>query len=239
MLADVEDPDGTGRQGGRAGLAHLRQDRHRPGARTRRAQLVDHITWFISFAPLREAALRRRGHGRGRRLGRRAPARRSPGRFTPPFRSGTAAQPANRNRWPRQTESMFDADLNERQSRIDRLQLVALLGLMLLGAAFVYSATMVSESAGSAPWYNQSWFRQIVWYVLGIGAAAASVLRGLSHPGALVHGRLLGRGAAAGRWCCSSARCGSGRGGGSTWASSACSPRSLPSSRSSWPRPIS
>jgi rod shape determining protein RodA len=44
---------------------------------------------------------------------------------------------------------------------------------MLLGTAFVYSATMVSESARSAPWYSQSWFRQIVWYVLGAGAAAA------------------------------------------------------------------
>ena len=53
---------------------------------------------------------------------------------------------------------MFDADLNERQSRIDRVQLVALVGLMLLGATFVYSATMVSESARLAPWYNQRWF---------------------------------------------------------------------------------
>jgi rod shape determining protein RodA len=68
---------------------------------------------------------------------------------------------------------MFDADLNERQSRIDRVQLVALLGLIVFGAAFVYSATMVSESARLAPWYNQSWFRQIVWYLLGTGAAAA------------------------------------------------------------------
>jgi rod shape determining protein RodA len=68
---------------------------------------------------------------------------------------------------------MFDANLNERKARIDRLQLVALFGLMVLGAAFVYSATMVSESARLAPWYNQAWFRQIVWYVLGVGAAAA------------------------------------------------------------------
>jgi rod shape determining protein RodA len=68
---------------------------------------------------------------------------------------------------------MFDADLNDRQPRIDRVQLVALIGLMLIGASFVYSATMVSESARLAPWYNQSWFRQIVWYVIGTGAAAA------------------------------------------------------------------
>jgi rod shape determining protein RodA len=67
---------------------------------------------------------------------------------------------------------MFDADLQNRQSRIDRLQLAALCGLMLLGALFVYSATMVSGSAGLAAWYNQVWFRQIIWYGIGTGAAA-------------------------------------------------------------------
>ncbi len=66
---------------------------------------------------------------------------------------------------------MFDADLNDHQSRIDRLQIAALAGLMLVGVAFVYSATMVSESARTAPWYSQSWFRQVVWYALGIGVA--------------------------------------------------------------------
>jgi rod shape determining protein RodA len=66
---------------------------------------------------------------------------------------------------------MFEATLNERQGRIDRLQIAALCGLMLLGALFVYSATMVGGSASLAPWYNQVWFRQIVWYGLGIGAA--------------------------------------------------------------------
>ena len=68
---------------------------------------------------------------------------------------------------------MFETDLNDREARIDRVQLVALFGLMVLGAAFVYSATMVSESARLAPWYNQSWFRQIVWYVFGTGVAVA------------------------------------------------------------------
>src|SRR5712671_2102231 len=68
---------------------------------------------------------------------------------------------------------MFEAVLNERQSRIDRLQVAALCGLMLLGAAFIYSATMVTESASAAPWYNQIWVRQIIWYLAGLGAAAA------------------------------------------------------------------
>jgi rod shape determining protein RodA len=66
---------------------------------------------------------------------------------------------------------MFDTHLNEPQGRVDKLQLLAICGLMLLGAAFVFSATMVNAPAAAAPWYHQSWFRQIIWYVLGIGAA--------------------------------------------------------------------
>jgi rod shape determining protein RodA len=54
----------------------------------------------------------------------------------------------------------------------DKLQLGALVGLMCLGATFVYSATMVSETAALAPWYAQTWVRQLLWYVLG-GAVAA------------------------------------------------------------------
>ena len=70
---------------------------------------------------------------------------------------------------------MFDAHLNEAKgkARVDKLQLVALCGLMLLGAAFVFSATMVNESAAAAAWYRQSWFRQLIWYILGSGAAVA------------------------------------------------------------------
>jgi rod shape determining protein RodA len=71
---------------------------------------------------------------------------------------------------------MFDANINERKPRLDRLQLIALLGLMLLGIAFVYSATMVNESAASARLYNQLWFRQIVWYALGVGACVVLCL---------------------------------------------------------------
>jgi rod shape determining protein RodA len=66
---------------------------------------------------------------------------------------------------------MFDVITNEQQPRIDRLQVAALCGLMLLGAAFVYSAMMASGSFSTAPLYDQMWFRQIIWYVLGVGAA--------------------------------------------------------------------
>jgi rod shape determining protein RodA len=68
---------------------------------------------------------------------------------------------------------MFESGLTGHQRRIDRLQLAALFGLMLLGTAFVYSATMVNESAAGAPLYRQDWFRQVVWYALGVGAAVA------------------------------------------------------------------
>jgi rod shape determining protein RodA len=68
---------------------------------------------------------------------------------------------------------MFEPTLNETQSRLDRLQLAGILGLILLGVAFVYSATMVNESARSLPWYDQAWVRQIIWCCLGVGAATA------------------------------------------------------------------
>lgn len=71
---------------------------------------------------------------------------------------------------------MFDPKLNEHPNRLDRLQIAALVGLMLMGAAFVYSAKLVDESAMAAAWYKQSWFRQIVWYVLGSGAAVGLCL---------------------------------------------------------------
>src|ERR1035438_3998310 len=66
--------------------------------------------------------------------------------------------------------------LNEKYSKLDRLQLFALAGLMLLGTAFVFSATMVSPFEMEKMWFAQIWFRQVVWYALGIGAAAAVCL---------------------------------------------------------------
>jgi hypothetical protein len=39
---------------------------------------------------------------------------------------------------------MFEAPLQHHESRIDRLQIAALCGLMLVGTLFVYSATMVN-----------------------------------------------------------------------------------------------
>jgi rod shape determining protein RodA len=76
--------------------------------------------------------------------------------------------------------------LNPLQSRIDRVQLAALAGLMFLGVAFVYSATMVNEPLGVVAQYRDSsfiqfahwligefFFKQIIWYVAGAVAAVA------------------------------------------------------------------
>jgi rod shape determining protein RodA len=51
--------------------------------------------------------------------------------------------------------------------RIDKLQLAGLLGLMLTGVTFIYSATLAHQ-ANDVPWYNEPYFRQIVWYALGM-----------------------------------------------------------------------
>ena len=49
--------------------------------------------------------------------------------------------------------------------------LIALAGLMVLGVLFIYSATMANEYTNLLPWYKQSYFKQIIWYELGIAAA--------------------------------------------------------------------
>ena len=71
---------------------------------------------------------------------------------------------------------MVNPSINEREPKPDRLQLAALAALMFIGTMFVYSATMVNASSAVLPWYDQSWVRQIIWYVLGLGAAAAICL---------------------------------------------------------------
>ncbi len=63
--------------------------------------------------------------------------------------------------------------LNDTSPRVDRLQLVAVFCLMLVGVAFVFSATTAGDSTSTLPLIRQSWFRQIIWYGAGIGAAAA------------------------------------------------------------------
>jgi rod shape determining protein RodA len=71
---------------------------------------------------------------------------------------------------------MFDVINNAQEARVDKLQLAALGGLMAVGVAFIYSATMIGETANALPLFNQLWLRQIIWYGLGIGVAATMCL---------------------------------------------------------------
>ncbi len=68
---------------------------------------------------------------------------------------------------------MNPESLKPPRNPFDRLQLAALAGLMFLGAAFVFSATMANESLATLPWFKQMWVHQLVWYALGVGAGAA------------------------------------------------------------------
>jgi rod shape determining protein RodA len=71
---------------------------------------------------------------------------------------------------------MFEATLTERTPRLDRLQLSAVTVLMCVGAAFVYSATMAGQSGSVTHLYDEMWFRQVIWYGLGLAAAAGVCL---------------------------------------------------------------
>lgn len=84
---------------------------------------------------------------------------------------------------------MFETTLNESKSRVDRVLLAAIGGLMLLGFLFVYSATMVNAPStvwqqfqemsfrGFSAWLmDEYFFRQLVWYGAGTVAAAAICL---------------------------------------------------------------
>src|SRR2546421_5784398 len=66
---------------------------------------------------------------------------------------------------------MFQLGSKDRQTKIDWLLLVAVSGLMLLGVAFVYSATMANDSTLVAPWYRQRFFMQGVWCLFGLSGA--------------------------------------------------------------------
>src|ERR1043166_1591652 len=68
---------------------------------------------------------------------------------------------------------MFEAHLNDRESRLDWQMLLAILGLMLIGVAFIYSAKPPAETSA---WYNHYYIRQIIWYLAGTGAGIAICL---------------------------------------------------------------
>ena len=66
---------------------------------------------------------------------------------------------------------MNPLSINDSGPRVDRLQLAAIVGLMVIGLAFVFSATMITEAAQAAPLVKQLWFRQGFWYCVGLSLA--------------------------------------------------------------------
>jgi rod shape determining protein RodA len=71
---------------------------------------------------------------------------------------------------------MLGTRLKEKETQIDWPMLVALLGLMILGAAFIYSATVNNDTFRQLPWHRQPYIKQIAFYGLGIGAGIAVCL---------------------------------------------------------------
>jgi len=67
---------------------------------------------------------------------------------------------------------MYETNLNERKSSLDWPLLLALLGLMGIGAAFIYSASFANESSRTLVWFKQLYAKQMIWYVIGIVFAA-------------------------------------------------------------------
>ena len=66
---------------------------------------------------------------------------------------------------------MFSIPSKERQPKVEWPLLLAITALMVIGVAFIYSATMANETSGVTPWYRQRFFMQCVWYLFGaIGA---------------------------------------------------------------------
>ena len=63
---------------------------------------------------------------------------------------------------------MFEPTLNPPQRRVSWPLWLAVLGLMVVGAAFIHSAKPGVESS---PWYQWFGLRQLVWYTLGLGVA--------------------------------------------------------------------
>src|SRR5262245_27252324 len=69
---------------------------------------------------------------------------------------------------------MFEKSLTRPESSIDWPLWASLLGLIVLGAAFVFSATTTSEAARDLPWYQQRYFvMQLIWYAVGVAGAVA------------------------------------------------------------------
>src|SRR4051812_27062195 len=65
---------------------------------------------------------------------------------------------------------MFEAHLTESRRPIDWTLVAAVLGLMVIGAAFICSASFAREAAQGVGLFKKYYFKQIVYYAVGVGA---------------------------------------------------------------------
>lgn len=66
--------------------------------------------------------------------------------------------------------------LNTREPRLDWLMVAGIFGLMVFGVLFIYSATMSRETSTDLALWDHTYFKQIVWYAVGIGCATVICL---------------------------------------------------------------
>lgn len=70
---------------------------------------------------------------------------------------------------------MHERSINERESRINGVLLMPVVGLMVIGLLFIYSASFAHEAARTLEWYRQLYVKQLIWYVLGSAGLALVV----------------------------------------------------------------
>jgi len=68
---------------------------------------------------------------------------------------------------------MFEGYLNERGRRVDWQLAAAVLVLMVIGAAFIGSASFSREAAQGVGWFKKYYVKQIAYYLLGTGVVVA------------------------------------------------------------------
>lgn len=69
---------------------------------------------------------------------------------------------------------MLNLPVKQHQPLVEWWMIAALAGLMIIGAAFIASATLARDASDTVLWYQREHVKQIVWYLVGGGLAAAT-----------------------------------------------------------------
>jgi rod shape determining protein RodA len=68
---------------------------------------------------------------------------------------------------------MYEPGLNVRQSRVEWGLLLGILGLMVVGGAFIFSATAATDQLNNTIWYRNRFVTQVAYYTFGLLVAAS------------------------------------------------------------------